>query len=372
MPQPRQLPPGIKQLPSGHYQYRWRDQDNHPCKETFRWLDDAKRAKIRVEVAKLDGNYASPAAGRQTFGEFVKRWREDQVQWAVNTADLADGHLKNHILPFFGEKPIGSIRTPAVQAWVNGRAKVMAPSTLEAVYGRLASVMLAAVDAKVIPTTPCITKRINFPKKVKVPVVPLPVRDVGAVTDAMTDIAPQLRAVMVVGWGMGLRQGEAFGLAWDRIDFKRMTVRVDQQVVKPDGVGSRPYVTPKLKSDASYRTLPLPQVVADELMRHFDRFPAGPSGLLFTNADGEPLDRARFNEALDRAVVASGIRPDMTFHELRHWYASALIQAGQSVKVVQARLGHASAMETLDTYGHLWGEDEQGTRDAIDGLFAAA
>jgi len=54
---------------------------------------------------------------------------------------------------------------------------------------------------------------------------------------------------------------------------------------------------------------------------------------------------------------------------LRHFYASALIFAGQSVKVVQARLGHASAMETLDTYGHLWAGDEDGTRQAIDGVF---
>lgn len=45
-----------------------------------------------------------------------------------------------------------------------------------------------------------------------------------------------------------------------------------------------------------------------------------------------------------------------------------LIQYGESVKVVQARLGHASAMETLDTYGHLWPESEDSTRQAIDAV----
>jgi integrase len=40
------------------------------------------------------------------------------------------------------------------------------------------------------------------------------------------------------------------------------------------------------------------------------------------------------------------------FHDLRHFYASALIHKGLPVKVVQARLGHASAVETLDVYGH--------------------
>jgi hypothetical protein len=41
-------------------------------------------------------------------------------------------------------------------------------------------------------------------------------------------------------------------------------------------------------------------------------------------------------------------------HDLRHFYASLLIRHGASVKTVQARLGHKSATETLDTYGHLW------------------
>ena len=54
-----------------------------------------------------------------------------------------------------------------------------------------------------------------------------------------------------------------------------------------------------------------------------------------------------------------------TFHDLRHFYASLLIRHGESVKVVQARLGHSSAAETLDTYSHLWPDSEDQTRNAI-------
>lgn len=55
-------------------------------------------------------------------------------------------------------------------------------------------------------------------------------------------------------------------------------------------------------------------------------------------------------------------------HCLRHFYASLLIRAGCSVKVVQARLGHANAKETLDTYAHLWPDDERQTREALEAL----
>ena len=59
------------------------------------------------------------------------------------------------------------------------------------------------------------------------------------------------------------------------------------------------------------------------------------------------------------------------FHELRHYYASLLIRHGESVKVVQARLGHASAAETLDSYSHLWPDSDDCTRTAIDSVLSA-
>ena len=59
------------------------------------------------------------------------------------------------------------------------------------------------------------------------------------------------------------------------------------------------------------------------------------------------------------------------FHALRHYYASLLIRHGDSVKTVQSRLGHTSAVETLDTYSHLWPDSDDRTRDAIDSVLGA-
>ena len=70
-------------------------------------------------------------------------------------------------------------------------------------------------------------------------------------------------------------------------------------------------------------------------------------------------------------AIAPACPPWATPHALRHYYASLLIRSGASVKVVQARLGHASAKTTLDVYGHLWPDDEDRTRRAVDDAFAA-
>ncbi len=53
-------------------------------------------------------------------------------------------------------------------------------------------------------------------------------------------------------------------------------------------------------------------------------------------------------------------------HALRHYYASLLIRYGESARTVQARLGHASPSETLETYAHLWHDSDDRTRSAID------
>ena len=63
-----------------------------------------------------------------------------------------------------------------------------------------------------------------------------------------------------------------------------------------------------------------------------------------------------------------GLPPGFRFHDLRHYLASMLIASGADVKIVQARLRHASAKTTLDTYAHLWPDSDESTRTAIDAV----
>ena len=76
----------------------------------------------------------------------------------------------------------------------------------------------------------------------------------------------------------------------------------------------------------------------------------------------------------DDGTVMGTSGPGYTRHQYRerHYYASLLSRHGESVKVVQARLGHATAAETLDTYFHLWPDSEDRTREAIDAVLGAS
>ena len=78
---------------------------------------------------------------------------------------------------------------------------------------------------------------------------------------------------------------------------------------------------------------------------------------------------------LERAIRTArakvpGLPTGFRFHDLRHYMASLLIADGSDVKTVQARLRHASAKTTLDTYGHLWPDADESTRIAIGAVTA--
>ena len=74
-----------------------------------------------------------------------------------------------------------------------------------------------------------------------------------------------------------------------------------------------------------------------------------PRGLVFTRADGDPLDADSLAKAFGRLVAAAGVTP-ITFHGLRHTHISHLLMDGVHVKVVSERAGHANVNITLSVY----------------------
>ncbi len=352
----------IDKRSNGKWRARYREHPGGPQRAPhFDRKVDAERFLTNVQSRLLDGSYIDPSAGLQTLREYAAGWHASQVHRPTTVVQV-DAHLRNHVLPHFGDRPVASIRPSEVQAWVKGRAEVLAPTTVEVVFRILAANLNAAVDDRLIARSPC--HGVRLPRQANRQVEPPTVEQVEALIGAMPE---RYRALVVLAAGTGLRQGECFGLSVDRVDFLRRTIRVDRQLVLA-GKGQPEFGPPK--TEASIRTVPLPGVVGTALAAHLDGHPATSEGLIFTNTVGRPIRRNRFGELWRTTVDETGLT-GLRFHDLRHFYASLLIRHGESVKVVQARLGHASASETLDTYSHLWPDNEERTRAAVDEVLGA-
>ena len=86
---------------------------------------------------------------------------------------------------------------------------------------------------------------------------------------------------------------------------------------------------------------------------------------------GQPPHQNTVGHHWRQACRRAGVQ-GVTLHDLRHFYASALIGAGLHPKAIQSRLGHATIAETMDTYGHLFPDAEDHGRGALDTLFSEA
>jgi integrase len=71
------------------------------------------------------------------------------------------------------------------------------------------------------------------------------------------------------------------------------------------------------------------------------------------------------------ALKAAELR-HVQIYSLRHFYASALIAQGESIKYVSSQLGHASAQITIDRYGHLFPNEKRTSADRLEAMLAAS
>ena len=178
------------------------------------------------------------------------------------------------------------------------------------------------------------------------------------------DEAARFRPLLLTAIFTGLRASELRGLRWEDVDLKRGELHVRQRADRYGKIGPT-------KSAAGERTVPLPPMVVAVLREHRLACPIG--GLAFPNSKGNIDRRTSIVErGLHPAQVVAGVVDQhggakyKGLHSLRHFYASwcinRRIDGGLELplKVVQARLGHASIQVTADVYGHLFPRGDDG------------
>jgi integrase len=381
-------PRGGKDQPTarhGHglrWKARYTDPDNRERSKSFARKADAERFLTEVEHSKIAGSYLDPDAGRVTLRSRVPLWLES-LPCDETTRHHIEGRVTRHILPKLGDKRLDVLaKSPSlIQAWVAGLP--IGPRYALHILGDLSAIFDQAVTDSLIPRNPVKAAKVRGPRIVRRKLVPWTGEQVASIR---CELPERHRAMCDAGAGLGLRQGEIFGLSLDEIDFLRRVVHVRHQVrlyrhVKPV------FGPPK---GGKERDVPLPGQVAAALAAHLQSFPAAtvtlpwmsPEGtprsyaLLFTGErSGGALMRPSFNSkvwvpARRKAAIPEGDDNAAGMHQLRHHYASTLLRGGIDVKRVQSYLGHHSAAFTLDVYGHLMPDDDERSLREIEAVLS--
>lgn len=359
------------------YDVRYRDPAGRQRKKTFLKKGDAARFASMVEADKYRSSYIDPDAGRISFRSYADLWLKSQ-KFEATTREGVELRLRLHIYPVLGDLRLDEITPTVIRTWMNGLS-LPASNSQRVVFANVASILAAAVDDKKIATNPCKVKSVKMPKRVEGKVVPWTDERVADVHDALPD---RYKILTTLGVGLGLRQGEMFGLSPDDIDFARQRVGVNRQV-KVLGGNKLIFGLPKGNKT---REVPLPDPVAEVALAYVKKWPSKKVALPWMELDGDPVtaslilttresgavNRNYFNPHVwHKALRTAGVPVirQNGCHAMRHHYASVLLDAGESILAVSEYLGHADPGFTLRVYTHLLPSSDERTRNAIKDRF---
>ncbi|MFF1597470.1 tyrosine-type recombinase/integrase [Streptomyces mirabilis] len=348
------------------------------------WLKD-------IEADMSSGQYVNPRAAKMTFQQYTEKWLKT-LRADPNTIESMNSQLRLHAFPHIGPRPLGSFKPEHIREWVAALEGSVPGSYGRIIYANVRAALSAAVDDGYLSRNPVSARSVKPPALDPRRVVPWTAGRVFGVQAAMPE---RYRAMVDLGAGCGMRQGEILGVAVDAIDFDSGTLHVVQQLKL-----SRSKPVFALPKGGKTRDVPLPGPVADALRAHMKHFPPveitlpwktvdGPKvtkRLIFTALRGSHVWRTSLNqEAWKPALVAAGVIPEPEtkeegyaaarehgMHALRHFYASALLDGGENIKAVSEYLGHSNAALTLRIYAHLMPSSQERTRTAIATVYDEA
>ena len=338
---------------------------------------DAERRR-RELLTQLDtGTYVDPTT--QTVKEYLKDWLQhcEQKGLSASTLEGYEGYCDRFLIPVLGALPLQKLAPAhiermyagALQHGGEGSRGAVSERTVLHLHRILHAALKRAVRLRLLIGNPC--EAVEAPRPRRKEMHALDESETNRLLGLLRADKDQLLQVAVLAAvTTGLRRGELLALRWSDVDLEgaTLTVRRSLQTTKRAGLVFKEPKTPR-----SRRTLTLPARTVRELRAHKSRQAQerlllgeayNDAGLVFAEADGSPVHPDALSKRFQVFREAHGFK--VRFHDLRHTHATLMLKAGEPVKVVADRLGHSTAILTLDTYAHVLPGMDAGAAERFD------
>ncbi len=333
--------------------------------------EDAALAAL-VELRRPDARADAPAT--ISTGAWLRAWLASRDTLAPLTQRGYAEHISCYLEPMLGHIPLRALRRVHVQemlAQLARRGKTgqpLSPNSLTRIRATLRAAMNAAIRDGHIELNPA--THLDLPRARRARAVIWTDHQIGIwkTTGTRPKVAiwtatqtgafltsardHRLYAAFHLIALRGLRRAEAAGLRWCDLDLDNRLLQITHTTQRVNG--TLMHCPPKTNN--SYRMVTLDHTTVKELRRHRERqaaeasaHGAEPSGFVFTNRRGQPLNPDHLYREFIKATTAAAL-PPIRLHDLRHGAASLALQAGADLKVIQDKLGHSSIVLTADTY----------------------
>lgn len=351
--------PWTETLPSGRIRGMYRAPDG--SKRSVGTFDHEKQAYNDAAAAESEASkpgWKDPRRGAITWEKWYPTW------WASrsiekSTAAGERGMVENRLLEKWRDWPLNEITKLDIQTWVAELAEEniagegkperhLSAASVQRYVGLFAASLNAAVDAEVLAVNPA--ARVKMPTRPPGRQVFLTHAQFAAISGHLSEYDRRIANLLV---GTGIRWGELAGLHGNRINepdgFLAVVEVWDGQEVKPYPKGRKKRHVPIPEWVDVDSMIPGPGVCG---LTHKEGSCLGK--LVFSNSEGKTLDDRNWTRRAWQPAVKKAGLSDLapTIHDLRHTFASWLLQGGISLAKVSQLLGHES-QTTTEIYAHL-------------------
>jgi integrase len=334
-------------------------------------LDEISRSMVKDFIANLVGKETvrfNRTAQRNALRLFVEQWPHQALKarkflqglssWLKSNPEVSTEALEQHLaeslkLAFDSQDARFQKR---VKQLILGNVLIrkMARPSIRIILSELTAVLNSAIEDGIISENPAkrLTKFYKSAPVVHEEIQPLTHEEVPLFLEATLQHSPEYYPLFLCAIHTGLRSGELTGLQWGDIDWSGKFLTVRRNIVRGNVHRTKTGSTRRVDmSDALLSELSSLKRLRQEewLSRGLNEIPEW----VFCNREGNPVDMHNvINRHFKKCLAKAGLR-QIRWHDLRHSFASLLIQNGQSLKYVSDQLGHSSIKMTADVYGHL-------------------
>jgi len=331
----------------------------------------AENIAIKIEAKLVLGDMGlmeKKTATAATFEEYANTWMTFNVPATCKPSTEKDYRsiLDNHVLPAFGKKSVSEIKRMMIKKFLMGKIKSgFAASTVSHMKCCIGGTLNVAVDDGVLTANPAHRLGKIFKKKnVQGDIRPYPKDELASLLESFQSHFPDHYPQALTLARTGMRLGESLALQWDDINFEGRFITIQRTFSR--GKIGLPKNGKRRRVDMSKQ---LTQVLKNaKYQRKIETINKGwgkvPKWVFVSNA-GTPLDVNHWRKRIFYKAIEKAELRKIRVHDIRHTFASLLIQAGESLAYVRDQLGHHSISITVDIYGHL---TPGGNKDAVDRL----
>ena len=273
-----------------------------------------------------------------TVNEFAKVSFElhSKSRRATTTYDY-ETSLRLHISPTFGNKRLNIIKPSDIQLWQNKLLDKLSPRRVRNIRATFNTIFDDAMRDEIIDKNPI--SRVKTPKLNKIDVKSFSMEELKKI---IVTAEGELKAFTALGFFTGLRSGEMIGLRWEDVDFSKKEIHIKRAIKMGE------ITVPKTKN--SVRTIDILDNLLPYLQEQYELTGKHKSYVFLNKSDEHYYDIKRIRDSKWKNLLTKCKIDYRTIYQMRHTFATVMIENGEDILWVSNMLGHADASMTLQMY----------------------